>query len=264
VTPLNITFYKYQGTGNDFVIVDNREGVFGDTNAGKVAFLCDRRFGIGADGLMLLQDKEGYDFEMVYFNSDGRTSSMCGNGGRCIVAFAKKLGVINDSAHFIAADGDHYAKVEPGGWVSLGMNDVKHVEIVEDHCWLNTGSPHYVKAVKGVENYDVFSEGRKVRYSDRFAKEGTNVNFIEPAGGRIFVRTYERGVEDETYSCGTGVTAAALVASLKDMATGKDHCDIKTLGGDLRVRFNRDDDNSFSGIWLEGPAEFVFKGEIEV
>lgn len=261
---MKITFYKYQGTGNDFVIIDNRENIFGDTNVQKLAFLCNRRFGIGGDGLMLLQDKQGYDFEMIYFNSDGRTSSMCGNGGRCIVAFAKKLGVIKDVAHFIAIDGEHHAKIDENGWVSLEMNDVQQVEKSEDHCWLNTGSPHYVKFVNSIDKFDVFNEGRKVRYSERFAKEGTNVNFVQPLDGRLFVRTYERGVEDETYSCGTGVTAAALVASLKNRATGKDYCDIQTLGGSLRVRFNRNSNDTFSGIWLEGPAEFVFKGEIEV
>ena len=264
MTPVNIIFYKYQGTGNDFVIVDNRAGRFGDTDIGKIAFLCNRRFGIGADGLMLLQNKKGYDFEMVYFNSDGRTSSMCGNGGRCIVSFAKKLGVINSTAHFLAIDGEHRAKVNSDGWVSLEMNDVKQVEMNDEFCWLNTGSPHYVRFVNDIDKYDVLNEGRKVRYSGRFEKEGTNVNFIAAANDRLFVRTYERGVEDETFSCGTGVTAAALVAALHDKATGKDHCDIRTLGGDLRVKFDRKSDNSFTGIWLEGPAEFVFKGEIEV
>ena len=260
---MKIDFYKYQGTGNDFVIVDNRDNSFGGTSVKKIAFLCNRRFGIGADGLMLLQNKEGYDFEMVYFNSDGRTSSMCGNGGRCIVAFAKKIGVIKDAAYFIAIDGEHRAKVDEKGWVSLEMNDVKTVEMNEEFCWLDTGSPHYVKFVGSIEKYDVLNEGRKIRYSERFAKEGTNVNFISPEENRLFVRTYERGVEDETYSCGTGVTAAALAASLHDKATAKDHCDIKTLGGDLRVRFERNG-NEFANIWLEGPAEFVFKGMIEI
>lgn len=238
--------------------------MFGDAGADRISFLCNRRFGIGGDGLMLLQNKAGYDFEMVYFNSDGRTSSMCGNGGRCIVAFAKKMGVIGNEARFIAIDGEHYAKVKDNGWISLGMNDVKQVEKHQDHCWLNTGSPHYVRLVTGVAKYDVFAEGRKVRYSERFAKEGTNVNFAEPVEGRMFVRTYERGVEDETYSCGTGVTAAALVAALNNISTGKDYCDIRTLGGDLRVKFTRNSDDTFTDIWLEGPAEFVFKGEIEL
>lgn len=258
---LKLSFCKYQGTGNDFVLVDNRDNAFGDTNVDKIARLCDRRFGIGGDGLMLLQNKPGYDFEMVYFNSDGRPSSMCGNGGRCIVAFAKRLGIIRDKAHFIAVDGDHDATVKDN-WVSLKMNDVRSVEINEDFCWLNTGSPHYVKFVNDIEHYDMFNEGRNIRYNERFKKEGTNVNFLERKGDVLFVRTYERGVEDETYSCGTGVTAAALVAALKGVATAEDHCRIKTLGGELNVRFKKNADGSFTGIWLEGPAEFVFEGVV--
>lgn len=260
---LKLSFYKYQGTGNDFVLIDDRENVFGDTDAKKIAWLCDRRFGIGADGLMLLKNKAGYDFEMVYFNSDGRPSSMCGNGGRCIVAFAKHLGIIDDKAHFIAVDGEHDAEVKDKR-VSLKMNDVKQVEVNEDFCWLNTGSPHYVKFVNGIEKLDVFNEGRSIRYNERFKKEGTNVNFLERKDDKLFVRTYERGVEDETYSCGTGVTAAALVASLKNSSTAEDHCRIQTLGGELNVRFKKNADGSFGDIWLEGAAELVYRGEIIV
>lgn len=228
-----------------------------------VAKLCDRRFGIGADGLMLLQNKEAYDFEMVYFNSDGNTSSMCGNGGRCIVAFANRLGIIKDKAHFIATDGPHDALVKENR-VSLKMNDVKEIEKNKEFCFLNTGSPHYVKFVEDVEKYNVFEEGKKIRYNERFKKEGTNVNFIERKPNSLYVRTYERGVEDETYSCGTGVTAAALIAAISNKSTAEYYCDIQTLGGNIKVSFKKNPGGSFSDIWLEGPAEFVFKGEIKV
>lgn len=257
------TFYKYQGTGNDFVIMDNRQLQFNRKDHSAVAKLCDRRFGIGGDGLMLLQHKDGFDFEMVYYNSDGRESSMCGNGGRCIVEFARSLGIVKDKAHFFAIDGAHEALVKPG-FISLKMNDVKQVELHPDFSFLNTGSPHYVAFVNDVRNYNVFEEGKKIRNNSRFKAEGTNVNFIEKEYNDLFVRTYERGVEAETYSCGTGVTAAALVAAIKKVSTASDYCSIKTLGGDLTVKFKKQADDSFTDIWLEGPATFVFKGEIEV
>lgn len=254
--------YKYQGTGNDFVLIDNRNKTISLTPE-QVKFLCDRRFGIGADGLMLLELEPGVDFEMVYFNSDGKESSMCGNGGRCISAFAKHLGVITDHAKFLAIDGVHDSKVE-NDWVSLKMNDVRQVEAGDDYFYLNTGSPHYVKFVADLKNFDVFTEGKKIRTNDRFIFEGTNVNFIEKLDNELFVRTYERGVEDETYSCGTGVTAAALVAALKGLSTSKNSCLIKTLGGNLNVKFDKVLENTFYNIWLEGPANFVFKTTIEV
>lgn len=254
--------YKYQGTGNDFVLIDNRDKSITLTSE-QVKLLCDRRFGIGADGLMLLELEPGVDFEMVYFNSDGNESSMCGNGGRCITAFAKYLGIIGNETKFIATDGLHDAKVN-SEIVSLKMNDVRQVEIGEDYYYLNTGSPHYVKFVSDIENYNVFAEGQKIRYSERFAAEGTNVNFIERKENELFVRTYERGVENETYSCGTGVTAAALVAALKGVSTEKNSCRIKTLGGNLNVKFDKVLENTFYNIWLEGPAKFVFRTSIEV
>lgn len=260
---MTYTFYKYQGTGNDFIIIDNRDMSFNRNDNTLVAKLCDRRFGIGADGLMLLQNKPGYDFEMVYYNSDGNESSMCGNGGRCIVAFAHKLGLLNKRARFTAIDGEHEAILK-GGQISLKMADVNEVEKSNDFYFLNTGSPHYVRFVNNIEHYNVFEEGKKVRYSERFKEKGTNVNFIEKQNSSLFVRTYERGVEGETYSCGTGVTAAALIAALTNTATSTENCAIKTLGGNLNVRFKRKSENSFDNIWLEGPATFVFKGEIEL
>lgn len=260
---MQLQFYKYQGTGNDFIIIDNRDFKFNRDNNKLVAKLCDRRFAIGADGLMLLQSKTGYDFEMVYYNSDGNESSMCGNGGRCIVEFARNLGLVKEKAFFIATDGEHAAVVSPS-FISLKMNDVNGVEMNEQFSFLNTGSPHYVAFVNEVENFNVFEEGKKIRNNARFKAEGTNVNFIEKQNTDLFVRTYERGVEGETYSCGTGVTAAAIVASLKNAATAQNYCNIKTLGGNLKVKFEKGINNSFTNIWLEGPATFVFKGEIEI
>lgn len=258
-----LEFDKYQGTGNDFILVDNRKGSFDRSDVALVARLCDRRFGVGADGLMLLQNSRGYDFEMVYYNADGKEGSMCGNGGRCIVAYAKKLGLISVGAQFLAADGEHEAVIEQD-IVSLKMNNVSKTEMNTGYSFLNTGSPHYVQFVNDLENFDVFVHGKGIRNSERFKKEGTNVNFIEREDDALFVRTYERGVEAETYSCGTGVTAAALIARLKGVSTGDDACKIKTLGGNLNVKFKAHADGSFSDIWLEGPATFVFKGEIAI
>ncbi len=259
---MQLQCYKYQGTGNDFVLIDNREKTISLTTE-QIKWLCDRRFGIGADGLMLLELEPGIDFKMVYFNSDGNESSMCGNGGRCITAFAKYLGIVTTHAKFLAIDGIHEAKID-NSWVSLKMNDVREVEAGDGYFYLNTGSPHYVKFVNGIENFDVFTEGKKIRNNDRFVFEGTNVNFIEKKDNELFVRTYERGVEDETLSCGTGVTAAALVAALKGVSTDKNNCSIKTLGGYLNVKFDKVLENTFYNIWLEGPATFVFKTTIEV
>lgn len=255
-------FYKYQGTGNDFILLDNRNKEIQISNE-NIKLLCDRRFGIGADGLMLLELEPGVDFKMVYYNSDGNESSMCGNGGRCISAFAKKLGIISDKARFLAIDGMHEVNVQEN-YVSLKMNDVKSIEKGDGFYYLNTGSPHYVKSVYDVKNFNVYDEGKKIRNSDRFIAEGTNVNFIEKIEDAIFVRTYERGVENETLSCGTGVTAAALVAAVSGLANSKNNCSIFTLGGSLNVKFDRVLESNFYNIWLEGPAEFVFEGKIEI
>lgn len=260
---MNLSFYKYQGTGNDFVLIDNREKTI-SLSPEQIKFLCDRRFGIGADGLMLLELEPGMDFKMVYFNSDGHESSMCGNGGRCITALAKRLGVIDKETKFLAIDGIHEAKVLSDDFISLKMNDVRNVESGDGFFYLNTGSPHYVKLTQDVKNMDVFTEGKNIRYNDRFKEEGTNVNFIEKQDDVLFVRTYERGVENETLSCGTGVTASALVAAMKGLATEKNNCKVRTLGGDLNVKFDKVLENNFYNIWLEGPATFVFKGDIEL
>jgi len=258
----NIHFYKYQGTGNDFVIMDNRNGQYNELTEAQVNRLCDRRFGIGADGLMLLNQREGYDFEMKYYNADGRESSMCGNGGRCLVAFARKMGLNQEHLSFIAVDGPHEATLKGADWVNLKMQDVDWVENGPLHFYLNTGSPHFVKYVNDVQALDVYTEGKQIRYNERFAAEGTNVNFVQEMEKGIFVRTYERGVEDETYSCGTGVTAAALT-----FASGENKeyvIPVQTLGGQLEVRFTKTGERSYSDIWLCGPATLVFEGDINI
>lgn len=260
---MQIPFYKYQGTGNDFILIDNRNNAI-SLDCEQIKHLCERRFGIGADGLIFLELEPGIDFKMVYFNSDGNQSSMCGNGGRCITAFAKKLGVIRNQAKFLAIDGMHEAIIDENEIVSLKMQDVKDVEINDDSFFLNTGSPHFVKLVSDIENYDVFTKGKEIRNSERFLENGTNVNFIEKLEDELFVRTYERGVENETFSCGTGVTAAALVASIKGISNGKNNCMIKTLGGNLEVTFEKVLEKNFYNIWLKGPAEQVYQGTIEL
>jgi diaminopimelate epimerase len=260
---MKIKFYKYQGTGNDFIVIDNRNWSLTALTADKVKFLCDRRFGIGADGLMLLNPKTGYDFEMKYYNSDGRESSMCGNGGRCMVKFAYYLGIHKSEYHFLATDGEHEAAIEDNGMVDLKMKDVDGITEYDGDSIVNTGSPHYVKMVSDVMDYDVVDRGMEIRYSTDFAKEGINVNFVEPKKpDEIIVRTYERGVEDETLSCGTGVTASALVYHHND--AGYNDVTVITKGGKLTVRYDRIADGSFRNIWLCGPAEMVFEGEVEL
>jgi len=261
---MKLTFYKYQGAGNDFVIIDNRNGKLKEKDYKLWEKLCNRRFGVGADGLMLLQKKKGYDFEMYYVNADGKPTSMCGNGGRCITHFAKKMGVFKgNKTRFIAIDGEHEAIIK-GSDVKLKMRDVKGIEKSEGHCVLNTGSPHYVTIVDDVMHTDVFGNGKSIRNSAPFKKEGINVNFVQLKGKSVPVlRTYERGVEDETLACGTGTVAAALVIADMNKATAKDHCDIQTMGGELKVWFKKDK-KGYKDVWLEGPATLVYQGEIEV
>ncbi len=261
---MQLSFHKYHGTGNDFILVDNRNGEYSALTTEQVALLCHRRFGIGADGLMLLQNKEGYDFEMVYFNADGRIGTMCGNGGRCIVSFAHKLGVISDKAFFLATDGDHHATVNAeGNYVCLQIIDVHQVNRDGDAWVINTGSPHYIQIVKGLANKNVFADGHAIRNNDTYRQNGINVNFVEPIGNGYAVRTFERGVEDETYACGTGVTAVAMAMALNEGKTGEVSTPIKVLGGDLNIRFTTDG-RSFTNAWLEGPAALVFEGVVSV
>jgi len=263
---VKIHFYKYQATGNDFVVIDNREGKH-SFSVDQIKFICDRRLGIGADGLMLIEKHPTLNFNLEYFNSDG-SQSLCGNGSRAAVQFASKLGLVNGKASFDAFDGAHAAELSPNGIIRLKMSDVSGVKEIGQDYFLNTGSPHFIRFVKNVKDYPVFKEGEQIRYSDPFKPGGTNVNFVEVlSDNTIFVRTYERGVEDETLSCGTGVTAAALAASLKGLASP---VKVKTLGGDLSVEFTVASGqpvgpgSTFSQIFLIGPAKMVFEGDLEL
>ena len=259
---MQIHFYKYQGTGNDFIILDNRKDIFQFTRE-QVALLCDRRFGIGADGLMLLNSHADYDFEMKYYNADGGESSMCGNGGRCLVKFADEIGINKSEYRFLAIDGEHAATIELNGLVALKMNDVKSIRSEYNKHVLNTGSPHYVEITNNVMDLDVYEKGRAIRYSDEFKAKGINVNFVQLTDepDKIIVRTYERGVEDETYSCGTGVTAAAVVSYHNE--NGYNYVNVETKGGQLAVEFDKID-SRFENIWLIGPAQKVFEGDITI
>lgn len=257
---MELKFYKYQGTGNDFIILDNRDNAISLSHQ-QVQHLCDRKFGIGADGLMMLQLKQGYDFEMKYYNSDGKEGSMCGNGGRCLVKFAYDMGMRKSDFVFLASDGEHIAEIDPEGKVSLKMIDVNSVESADGDFVLNTGSPHYIKQVDDVHELDVYREGMGIRFSDTYCKEGINVNFVQvKEEDELVVRTYERGVEDETLSCGTGVTAAAIAFYHNEI--GYNNVMVHTKGGVLRVEYDRTGDNEYRNIWLSGPATKVFEGKI--
>lgn len=260
-----LKFYKYHGAGNDFVLFDARDGEINLTTD-EIAFLCDRHKGIGADGLMLLNKSKELDFEMRYFNSDGFESTMCGNGGRCIVSFAFDIGIQKSDYQFNAIDGLHQAKIlqldRNEKIIELKMIDVDHI-INNENFVINTGSPHHLNFLKNIDQLNVFEEGRKIRYSENFRREGINVNFIEERENELFVRTYERGVENETLACGTGVTAAAIASAIRQNLKYKEF-NIKTLGGDLKVSFNIESSHHFTNIKLTGPATFVYQGEIEL
>jgi len=258
---MKLEFYKYQGTGNDFVLIDNRTLFFPKEDNNLIERLCDRRFGIGADGLMLLENADGYDFRMVYYNADGKEGSMCGNGGRAISKFAMDLGVvISNEAKFIAIDGEHEF-IYKNNLVRLKMIDVENIDVYNNDFVLNTGSPHYIKIVDNVEMDNFVEDAKSIRYNDDFKEKGINVNYIS-IGDEVNIRTYERGVEDETFSCGTGNVAAALcVAQIKDVHAGS--VSLNTKGGMLTVYFTKEA-NKFTDIWLEGPATYVFKGNIDI
>ncbi len=265
---MNLPFYKYQGAGNDFVLIDHRKKPYIDKKDQQtIRRLCERRFGIGGDGLILLENHPDFDFKMIYFNADGAEGSMCGNGGRCIVAFASHLGIIQESSTFSAIDGIHKARVNSeGNWVELKMIDVNTIECQSDHYVMNTGSPHYVKFVADLTKIDVFKEGKNIRYNAIYTQKGINVNFVQPTSEGLNIATYERGVEAETLACGTGVTAAAISYYLEypNQAAAllkKGGILLKAKGGNLKVRFEVKG-SSFSNIWLCGPAEKVFSGNI--
>jgi diaminopimelate epimerase len=258
---MTIEFYKYHATGNDFILLDNREGKYSSITQKQIAHMCHRRFGIGADGLMLLQKHNDANFEMVYYNSDGRTSSMCGNGGRCITAFARDLGIINDKAAFVAIDGLHHSSIDDND-VDLHMQNVEGITQDGEAFVLNTGSPHYIQFVEDASKIDVRKDGAAIRYNSTYAAQGINVNFVQVRADKtIVVATYERGVEDETYSCGTGVVASALV-QIKNKI-GANFIRVSTKGGTLMVKCMNQGNNKFTDILLCGPAQFVFTGSIE-
>lgn len=257
----SLHFRKYQGTGNDFIMIDDRANAL-QLSEEQIAWLCHRRFGVGADGLILLRSLESYDFEMCYYNSDGRISSMCGNGGRCIARFARDLGMNKKEFSFIAVDGEHRARVTEAE-VSLKMKSVSDIQSRGSDWWLDTGSPHHLRFCEEeeLERDGVMVEARAIRYSEPYRDEGVNVNFVARSPEALRMRTYERGVEAETYSCGTGVTAAALAANHAE-EPGEKEVKVHTRGGDLRVRFTRDSNGHYSDIWLTGPAVSVFDGKI--
>jgi len=272
---MTIQFAKYQGAGNDFIVIDNRLQLLTDQNLTPkvVEFLCDRRFGIGADGLMLLELAEGFDFRMRYFNSDGFEATMCGNGGRCISAFALRLSHIKLTGNeaytqFIASDGRHEAYISEGNpaTVKLRMTDVVKIETHNGFYFINTGSPHYVEFRNDLETIDVYSEGKKIRYDKRF-ENGTNVNFAQWSGKGISLRTYERGVENETLACGTGSVATAIAAFLQQQSeeeiAEQQSYTIHTRGGNLMVSFEKKGDKMIN-VWLQGAATFVFDGSITI
>lgn len=255
---MGLAFFKYQGTGNDFIMIDGREKTV-KFSAREISSLCDRRFGIGADGLIILKEKAGVDFLMDYYNADG-TQSFCGNGSRCAQAFAKKLGIIRNKSTFEAIDGIHEGRIEEGLFATK-MGNISKIEKVGGDYFIHTGSPHYIKYVKNVDEVDVYGEGKAIRNSEPFIDEGTNVNFVSVSEDHLKVRTYERGVEGETYSCGTGVTAVAI-SFLHQMNSQDTAVNIVTKGGNLRVELTRTDSMKFENIWLVGPAKKVFSGEI--
>lgn len=257
-----LPFVKYQGAGNDFIIIDHLAGVrLTDTSPAHIARLCDRRFGIGADGLMLLEPDVNADFRMRYFNADGHASTMCGNGGRCIAAYAHRLGYVGAQATFVAVDGPHRANITAPDWVELEMNAPGGIAPVLDGVFLDTGSPHFVKFVDAIDAVDVNQAGAAYRHHPAFAPSGTNANFISGGMEGLHIATFERGVEAETLACGTGVTAAVLVAVQAAGTVGNFDTPVVAKGGQLRVR-GHFDGVRFSDIWLCGPAVWVFEGRV--
>lgn len=256
---MEIPFVKYQGTGNDFIMIDNRSGKWDHLSVNIIRAMCDRKYGIGADGLIKINAHDELDFEVDYYNSDG-SRSFCGNGARCAVAFARSKGINTSHSHFLAIDGKHEAS-QVGGIISLRMNDVYNVSGHNADYVLNTGSPHYVRFIDEVKDFPVYKEGVAIRYSKEYAEQGINVNFTQMIGPKsLYVLTYERGVEDETLSCGTGVTAAAIALALKSELFGEQIINIQTKGGQLQVTYNRTGETTFSDIFLIGPAVRVFEG----
>src|SRR3569623_391687 len=255
-----LPFYKYQGTGNDFIIIDNRKDILQTYSTSLVQQLCTRRLGIGSDGFIVLRAREGYDFEMVYHNADG-SQSLCGNASRCTIHLARQLGIIDQRAYFLTTDGAHRAYIKED-LIHVQLKEVSEIQVLLNGYWLNNGSPHYVQWVEDLENLDVYTIGKKIRHSPPFQKEGVNVNFVQSGkDNTLYVRTYERGVENETLSCGTGATAAAIVASIRGYTSP---VTIETKGGTLQVSFMQKDNRYFYNIYLAGPVKLVFQGKIDL
>ena len=260
VLDMELIFYKYQGAGNDFVMIDNLSGKIDSLDSDTIARICDRRFGVGGDGLIILESSAKHDFYINYYNSDG-SQSFCGNGARCSVLFARHMGYIRSKTTFEAIDGTHTGEVISENQIMINMLPVKKIVDSDGDYVLDTGSPHYVRFSDSDD--DIVSFGREIRYSDRFAKEGINVNLVKRKGNlELEVLTYERGVEAETLSCGTGVTACALV-ELQRLGVDEGEVHVYTKGGEINVKARREGDG-FADIYLSGPAEFVFEGKITV
>lgn len=259
-----VRFSKYHGTGNDFVMVDGRQLDSTLLGQSQIQQLCHRRFGIGADGLIVLELSKDHDFAMRYFNSDGKEGSMCGNGGRCIAAFARQLGITGNEMSFEGIDGIHFASLLPDSNIRLKLKNVRGIQTLDDGYLLDTGSPHFVKFVKGLDQIRMDVEGREIRQQSRFGKDGVNVNFVEAdmTGDSFFVRTFERGVEAETWSCGTGVTAAAI-SFYHHHKSDKVSYPVRTKGGELQVDFQVGPDLCFTDVYLSGPASHVYDGTIQ-
>lgn len=256
---MNLSFYKYQGTGNDFVMIDNRAKIFPKKEINKILQISDRHFGIGADGVILIENDEKFDFKMIYFNADG-SQTFCGNGARCAVAFAKYLKIIQEKTTFLAVDGEHYAEIKDD-IISLQMINVDDIKVNENSVFMHTGTQHHVEMVTDLDKYPVFENGKKIRNSYDFP--GSNVNFVQQLNDTTFrVRTYEKGVEDETLACGTGVTAVAI-AMHKTNKTKSNILSLPVEGGNLEVSFD-EKNGVYTNVFLKGPAQFVFKGEIEI
>ncbi len=258
---MKLLFYKFQGTGNDFIMIDNRNKNI-QLSEYQISRLCDRRYGVGADGCVFLENDSQVDFLMRYYNSDGKLGSFCGNGGRSIVIFSKMLGLVSKKCQFRAIDGLHFATCNDDGFVSLKMNDVKLPKKYNNGWLLDTGSPHLVFFKDSIDDIDVLKLGASIRYSDFFLDKGVNINFVSQKSNSFYLRTYERGVEDETLACGTGATAVALVACSQNLFTGN-NVKINTLGGQLEISF-RKKNKGFTDVYLKGVAKFIFKGEIDV
>lgn len=259
---MTIYFSKYQGAGNDFVMLDNRNGIYDSLTIKQIQLLCDRKFGIGADGLIKINTHPVLDFEADYYNADG-SKSFCGNGGRCAVSFCNDLGMNVSETRFLGYDGEHKATLKKSE-IRLGMSDVSEIKSIAGDFELYTGSPHYIRFVNNVESFDIYSFGREIRYNTIYKNDGINVNAVEEIDdNELFVRTYERGVENETLACGTGVTACAMAYAHTKGKIGNSYINIRTMGGQLAVSFNYDG-KTFSDVWLIGPGTFVFKGEIDV